>query len=94
MNLECPLLALWGHYIVHLLDFLPYVERLLTQTFSHLPPIDRARLGVGLRHQCCPARRGKHAAPTGTNEALTGFLVTSSGVIWRQPDWNIDAEER
>ena len=42
MNLERPLLALWRHCGAHLLDFRPYMERLLAQPSSRLLAIDGA----------------------------------------------------
>ena len=81
VHLESPLLALWRHCVVHLLDFRSYVERLLTQTSSRLLPVDGARLGVVLSGQSRPARCWKHACPTRPTQTLTSFDVASPRVV-------------
>jgi hypothetical protein len=82
VNLECPLLAIRRHCVVHLLDFPPYAERLLAQPSARPLPIDRARLGVGLCSQSRPARCCEHAGTTGLTKQLPSSLVTF-------PEWSL-----
>ena len=81
VNLECPLLAIRRHCVVHLLDFRPNVERLLAQPSARVLPIDRARLGVGPRSQRRPTRCCEHAGATWLTEQFPGSLIACSGAI-------------